>query len=489
MIKKLIKGIISFIKSFISNEQNQNNNSDNTTNNEPVNDYIGTNDFEGRMFKTNPDYTDGVSVYYGGRTRRINDFVADQWRPWVAWKFQDGRLGWTYQEFTILELTVFDKDLNKNVQMLHGTSTNDSDYAKKKNWSEWLDKVFAPNKCLHAIDDCIENLKSVLGNPPFQHRVLIAIPDTITYINDWGELDGEHLDFRSAYKMILDEESYTPEILQKHQDNRKKAVRWYVDEVIRRWNNTSFKNLVLNGFLWLEEGNTHGKTTFTDPVGYYSNGVAYNATTGWDMMASTADYIHSIDCSNYTNIDNKLRINWCPYISGCGCMFGNDGHFDNIYLQSNYAIRENYTFDRVIKTLNVCSGKNMDGTERTTYPDYYCGFLFEFSNYATSELWYEEHRNQYGEDNQARKFTNQLIEMVDYFEKNNLWDRRFAHAYYDDGIFLHIIANNMTLYYTSPHQRYRDEKPSQLLIDTVDRVMKHIVERHNIAYESLPIIN
>lgn len=413
----------------------------------------------GFIFDEPTNIKDSCTVYFGGRKasgklRLV--FNEENFKPWVVWKFANGDIKWTYDGFTFLDMEF--KNSNNEKVLLYETFKGDAcKYATKNDWSEWLDMLFANNEGLHALDNCIENQKRVIGNPGFQHYINIMIPSASTYQNYWGVLNGKILDFRSGKKMIDDGVPYTDEILIDHQNDRVNALKWWVDEVINRFNNANFKNIKLNGFYWMEEDNHHGTTLFTD---------AYLSSKGksFDLMSRVADYVH---LKNY-------EISWAPYATAPGHSRGYNGHFDHVFMQTGYTIKNTVDFSRVTTILNNCAGYDNynDLIMYDTNKIYRRGFCFEFCNYSLADSYFEILNSE----NVAPIYRERLAEVLQYFEEHNLFDKRFAHTYYDDAIYLYLVANRYQYAYYNSNPKYKIPIGDDI-VETVDKIMNHIAER------------
>jgi hypothetical protein len=92
------------------------------------------------------------------------------------------------------------------------------------------------------LNQLLEALAAEGHKPIRKRRVVIALPTPLTgsdpnrivISSDWGELNGKRLDFKQA-------------------EDRLKAAQWYVDEVMKRWEQRHYRHLELAGFYWLFE--------------------------------------------------------------------------------------------------------------------------------------------------------------------------------------------------------------------------------------------
>lgn len=180
--------------------------------------------------KTNP-ITDLVLIYDGGEGRA--PWTADRFRPYV-YREEGGKTEWLYDGFLFLDR------VGKSGRRL-SPITNRKD-AVKSDWQDLLDHYFQHGESISALDQLLKSL-AIAGHRPARKRmVVIALPTPATGIDpsrivvssEWGELNGKQLDFNKA-------------------EDRLKAAQWYVDEVLKRWQETHYRHLELAGFYWLFE--------------------------------------------------------------------------------------------------------------------------------------------------------------------------------------------------------------------------------------------
>lgn len=106
-------------------------------------------------------------------------------------------------------------------------------------WADWqwyLDRLFTPGKQLDALNTTVGAVADYLGLEDYTVNVYIMIPYPSYLVTDFGHPDG-----------TMGGMSLLPV------ENRFRAVRWYVDEVIARWNAWHPARLRLAGFYWLQE--------------------------------------------------------------------------------------------------------------------------------------------------------------------------------------------------------------------------------------------
>lgn len=164
-----------------------------------------------------------LALIYQGGVHRI-DWTSDQFLPYVVHQFADGHKDWLFDGFLFLEFTD-----GKGC----GFATRYSDKnARKKEWLWLLDRLFEDGKALSALDRCIGTQIKEIGKPDFTHQIVLCLPEVLPGQKDWGEVDGEPMDFS-------------------RQEDQVKATRWYIDELMKRFKQAKYKHLKLSGFYWL----------------------------------------------------------------------------------------------------------------------------------------------------------------------------------------------------------------------------------------------
>lgn len=99
--------------------------------------------------------------------------------------------------------------------------------SRKKDWLLWIETLFAPDANLNA-------LYEVAGNRKLD--VWVSIPYPHSFQKEFGEVRDEDLDFSDL-------------------GDRVRAVRWWLDRFISRWNSESklHDRLTFRGFVWQRE--------------------------------------------------------------------------------------------------------------------------------------------------------------------------------------------------------------------------------------------
>jgi hypothetical protein len=106
----------------------------------------------------------------------------------------------------------------------------------RSDWQYQLDRWFAPNRDLAALDATIEQAQADLGAPPRNREVMLAIPYLNPGVKNFGDVEG------NGHSADLS----TP-------DGRASVLRWYIREARQRFRAAGYKHLHLWGFYWMRE--------------------------------------------------------------------------------------------------------------------------------------------------------------------------------------------------------------------------------------------
>ena len=231
---------------------------------------------------------DMVLIYDGG-THRREVWNEELFQPYVYAPRQNAKGGdWLFDGFLFLE--IFDGNRCGFASGYRPTP------ATKEDWIMLIDKYFTPGRSICALNDCIENAKSVCGKLPKKRKIVLSLPEPIPNQKNWGELDGKKLDFSKD-------------------EDRISACKWYIDFITERFKKAHLKNVELAGFYWLAEEATHTRT----------------------FVKHIADYIH----------EDKQSFYWIPYFKSDGYTTWKELGFDKAYLQPNHFFNSNIPDSRI----------------------------------------------------------------------------------------------------------------------------------------------
>ena len=159
----------------------------------------------------------------------------------------------------------------------------------RSDWQYHLDRWFAPNRDLAALDAAIEQAKTDLGAPPRKREVMLAIPYLNPSVKSFGDVEG------SGTSADLS----TPA-------GRAAVLHWYISEARQRFEAAGYKNLHLWGFYWMRE----------------------------DMPAGDEPTVRQAAQEVHAGGDRFL---WIPYFQAAGWNHWRNVGFDVAMMQSVYA--------------------------------------------------------------------------------------------------------------------------------------------------------
>lgn len=245
------------------------------------------------IFPHNP-VTD-IMLIYQGNLQRL-DWTPDEFTPYVTHTYSDGSRTWLFDGFVFIEFAT------QEVSFINGIKNKRN--ATKKDW-EWMqNRLFERGKALDALDKCIERQKAIMGDPPFRHKVILSLFSPLNGQTNWGKVASKKLNFNTEADQV-------------------KAVEWYMNELIKRFNAQGYKNFDLEGFYWVEE-DTH--------------------VVPQRLQQQVSKLVHRVG----------KRFYWSPYYCASGCTTWDVAGFDYAYMQPNYVISsnpDNYTVDKMIEAL------------------------------------------------------------------------------------------------------------------------------------------
>lgn len=243
-----------------------------------------------------------LAILYQGGIERLN-FTREEIIPYVYRWTTDGELEWLFDGFLFHEDRTFEGHAFE--QEAYRFQKN---RARKTEWEWLIDRVFEPGRAVSVLNHVIEEQR-VIGNVPKRKRkVVLSLPEPLSGQLDWGELNGRSLDFANDA-------------------DRVEAVKWYIDQLISRYNGYGFQHLELSGFYWLRQDNE----------------------LSFQLMPEIAAYIKSIGYKFY----------WRPqYQKHRGKTWKVNG-FDAAYLQPNYFLNSSFNKESLVKACTYASLYNM----------------------------------------------------------------------------------------------------------------------------------
>lgn len=207
-------------------------------------------------------------LWYSGPMKagneRFSDWTKDKVLPIFGYQDIKGEIvDWQYDDILALPITsmVTPSGLDSN---------GNAKFATKHDFLAYLDFIFKSDTQLGAINAAVAEVNAKL-NTNKKVRVNMAIPYLLDS-EDFGDI-GKGVPFSTK----IDRTKYpnTREgQLQAATDafnNRVDAIKWYVDEVIRRFNESGYSNLQLDSFYWYHEriSDSYGENDLIYAIGDY----------------------------------------------------------------------------------------------------------------------------------------------------------------------------------------------------------------------------
>ncbi len=181
-------------------------------------------------------------------------------------------------------------------------------------WVYYLDNTFDSTYNLSALDMATGNVKKILGKPTCKVKVEIAIPYPTPSSTNFGDVDGDGLSENLSYL-----------------SEREKVIKWYIDQIMKRWKDANYKNLELVGLYWISE-----KAAFTIDDSEKA------------MLQYTGNYVRSL---------NKV-FNWIPFINAEGFADWKSLGFDAAEMQPNFSFH-NYPEQELGEAADACKKLGM----------------------------------------------------------------------------------------------------------------------------------
>ncbi|MCH5183737.1 MAG: DUF4855 domain-containing protein [Oscillospiraceae bacterium] len=205
-----------------------------------------------------------------------------EYRPYVGYYDTDGNLVDTFFDgFLFLPYTAFNYD----------------NYARTLDgWNYYLDDVFYANRNMDALNKEVGRVAEELSLEDYRVTVFTSVLYPWTTLsngatNTFGDLDGDGKN--DSFSSL---------------ENRKKAVKWMMDQEYNRFLAGEYQNLTFGGFYWFEES-----------LSFYNK-------QELELVRYAADYAHSLG----------VKLFWIPYYCAAGFDRWEDFGLDLACMQPNY---------------------------------------------------------------------------------------------------------------------------------------------------------
>ncbi len=225
-----------------------------------------------------------------------------------------------------------------------GTMYRSETPAIASDWNAYVIDLFKRGYNVDALNSAVETVGDLLGNPELSVSVFFTCLYPKKGQMDFGSLGGTALNFTNL-------------------EDRKKAVRWMVDEQLSLFQSGRYSHLQLRGFYWFEEDLLTWDPEEIELVRYFN------------------DYVHSL---GYKTI-------WIPYYCASGWQYWKQYGFDVACMQPNLMWSSEYLPNRVsdciekIEAYGMCMEMEMDWNATSWKQGFYFSYLREGIRSGVSE--------------------------------------------------------------------------------------------------------
>lgn len=229
-------------------------------------------------------YLNDIVIIYGNGNNPQCDWSADDFSHLVTHLNAQGDPDdWFFDGFLFCSLW---SNNNRGFDVGFGTGP-----ANKTDWQWYADKIFTSGQDLVALNTAV-GIGEILLSEQRIAKAIIMIPYPIPSQTGFGTVDGDSLDFSEYADRLI-------------------AVKWWIDMIKDKWDNSTYENVELAGFYWIRE---------TIDLTINDN----------QLIIETNDYIH----------DMGLKSFWIPqYTAKCIEEWKQLG-FDSVQQQPNYMFND-----------------------------------------------------------------------------------------------------------------------------------------------------
>ncbi|MEF3305236.1 DUF4855 domain-containing protein [Paenibacillus sp. GYB003] len=232
-------------------------------------------------------------------------------------------------------------------------------FANMADYNSYLDFSFRPATQLGAINEAAGELNALLGTNR-KVRINMAIPK-LTPSADFGDVRGDGSRFSLLPEDFRDKvpdpesEAGRMEMMRLALENRKEALRWYIDEVERRFKEAGYANLELNSFYW-------------NPERLFGGGDI-------ELIRGTAAYLKS----------KSYFFTWIPYLSSLSPYIWKELGFTSASIQPNYAFN---LYKKGVLPATAGFAKKVGASVEIEYNDY--NTLAQYMNFGVASGYMEQ---------------------------------------------------------------------------------------------------
>lgn len=265
-----------------------------------------------------------LCLIYHGRAGRVQ-WTKEAIMPYVAYVDEEGKPSdWFFDSFLFIE---FATDAGASLYSYREAKTQPA----IADWQWLADCWFREDTGLIGLERAVAEAGRVLGQNDHMVNVAITLPMPLREIESFGPLPGEERTLHFG-----------------DEQDRQRALAWYIGSVLQRWEEAGYEHLRLVGFYWLAEsipGQDHA------------------------IVESTATHVHG----------KGYRLYWIPYFGATGVLAWRARGIDAAMLQPNHFFAEQANERRLL-----------DAARRARAAG--CGIEIEFDARALSS---EDHQHRF----------------------------------------------------------------------------------------------
>lgn len=237
-----------------------------------------------------------LATYAYPANESLGRWTARDYLPYVAYISEDG----TPQDWMFDSILLAPQSSTPSGRGLVGDKAGAA--ANQEDWQWLLEETFLPGYQLDALQEAAHQAKQALGDPDYKVKVFLTLPYPSPFQKAFGDLDGDGV----AESFSWSDAKVGPE---KALENRVAAVKWLLDEYLRRWQEKRYPDLELAGFWWHREAILFEHSPNDD-----------------ELIRRVAGLVHQAG----------LKFIWIPYYGAAGSYDWWEYGFDAAILQPNY---------------------------------------------------------------------------------------------------------------------------------------------------------
>lgn len=292
--------------------------------------YIGETEKKKISEEKGLEISDLVLIYHGSTHRP--DWNKAQLKPYVYTENESG-FNWLFDGFLFLE--IFD-----NIRGYEWDPGFKFKTAAKDQWEWLLDRYFGQDKGPDALEIILDSLSQNGKIPVRDRRVVISIPCPVNGFTEWGELNGEKMDFNKAEDQI-------------------KAACWFIDKTLEKWKEKKYKHIKLDGFYWVHEA----------------------AGKDYGIIPEVKKYLEKKD----------LKLYWIPYWNAERADQWSSLGFDLAYQQPNYFFSTKTVYQRLDDACSFAKlhglGMEMEFDNNVTKPEFRTRYYDYIKSFEANGIW------------------------------------------------------------------------------------------------------